>query len=176
MTCLEAIFPRSLSNSNSTTDPGYVQYATLCSFRGGHRPPLTISQSVLCAALPKKNGFHHHPKIDVHPFSLSRLVSPNQHRLNFGRRAQKLSRASKGPRIGTFAPAIAAAQARFGPPLRVAGVQHPLPELGCSVSGGKSDVALSARIAQPVLDGRPLVLKVPSTRGWSRVRWFHGCR
>lgn len=48
------------------------------------------------------------------------------------------------------------AQGRFGPPLRVAGVQHPAPILTCAVRRDSHGITVSAPFALPVLDGRSL--------------------
>ena len=48
------------------------------------------------------------------------------------------------------------AQGRFGPPLRVAGVQHPPPPLPCIVLRNTQGILVSAPYALPVLDGQPL--------------------
>jgi hypothetical protein len=58
------------------------------------------------------------------------------------------------------------AQARFGPALRVAGVQHPPPELRCSLSRDEKVIRVSARLAQPVRDGKQLFLSMPRTQMW----------
>jgi hypothetical protein len=59
------------------------------------------------------------------------------------------------------------AQGRFGPPLRVAGVQHPMPPLQCTVSRDGSTILVAAQSAQSVLDGRVLPKpKLPLTQVW----------
>ncbi|KAH0562406.1 hypothetical protein GP486_002899 [Trichoglossum hirsutum] len=63
-------------------------------------------------------------------------------------------------------PRWSTAQGRFGPPLRVTGVQHPMPELPCSLSVDHTSVRVSSQFAQPVQDGRPLVPKQPNTSVW----------
>jgi hypothetical protein len=47
------------------------------------------------------------------------------------------------------------AQGRFGPPLRVAGVQHPAPTLICTVLRNTQGISVSAPFALPVLNGQP---------------------
>lgn len=52
------------------------------------------------------------------------------------------------------------AQGRFGPMLRIAGVQHPPPPLVCQAARSKTDVLIRAPYATPVLNGanvRPIV-------------------
>jgi hypothetical protein len=56
------------------------------------------------------------------------------------------------------------AQGRFGLPLRVAGVQHPAPQLRCAVSRDKDGVVVTAPFAAPVLDGQNIRPFVPTTR------------
>jgi hypothetical protein len=58
------------------------------------------------------------------------------------------------------------AQARFGPPLRVAGVQHPAPPLLCVVSGQPTKIGVTAPYATPVFAGRNL-LRIPTTQLWA---------
>ena len=66
------------------------------------------------------------------------------------------------------------AQARFGPPLRVAGVQHPVPTLPCTVSRDPTIIRATAPFSSPLVDGRPLrsvsdKLARPPTEIWFQV-------
>jgi hypothetical protein len=56
------------------------------------------------------------------------------------------------------------AQARFGPPLRVAGVQHPAPPLLCLVSSQPTKIGVTAPYATPVFAGRNLLPRIPRTQ------------
>ena len=58
------------------------------------------------------------------------------------------------------------AQGRFGPALRVTGVQHPAPPLLCQVYRTAHQVFASAPLATPVLDGRSLLPYWPATEIW----------
>ncbi|HSC96624.1 MAG TPA: hypothetical protein VLC73_16805 [Burkholderiales bacterium] len=58
------------------------------------------------------------------------------------------------------------ARARFGPPLRVAGVQHPAPSLSCEAFRTASGVVASAPYATPVYEGRSLLPPQPATTMW----------
>ncbi|UVF22238.1 hypothetical protein HPT29_026510 (plasmid) [Microvirga terrae] len=58
------------------------------------------------------------------------------------------------------------AQARFGPPLRVTGVQHPAPVLTCSVSRFVTGIRISAPYATPVSDGQIMRADPPNTELW----------
>jgi hypothetical protein len=58
------------------------------------------------------------------------------------------------------------ARARFGPPLRVAGVQHPAPPLSCEAFRTPSAVIASAPFASPVFEGRSLMPSLPATTMW----------
>ena len=58
-------------------------------------------------------------------------------------------------RVGHFS-VWSTAQGRFGPPLRVAGVQHPAPTLSCTVLRNTVGIFVSAPFALPVLNGQPL--------------------
>ncbi len=58
------------------------------------------------------------------------------------------------------------ARTRFGPPLRVTGIQHPAPFLHCEASRRRSEIAASAAYAIPVADGRNLMPRPPKTEIW----------
>ena len=58
------------------------------------------------------------------------------------------------------------AQGRFGPPLRVAGVQHPPPPLLCTVYRNNKAVIVSAPYALPVLDGVSVQPIIPNSTIW----------
>jgi hypothetical protein len=58
------------------------------------------------------------------------------------------------------------AQARFGPALRVAGVQHPCPQLNCQASRTEDGIVVSSSFATPVHAGRNLLPPVPATQLW----------
>ena len=59
------------------------------------------------------------------------------------------------------------AQGRFGPPLRVAGVQHPAPPLLPSVSSIADSISVSASYATPTFNGRNLLPSPPRTQLWA---------
>jgi hypothetical protein len=58
------------------------------------------------------------------------------------------------------------AQGRFGPPLRVAGVQHPPPPLPCTVFRNTQGIMISAPFALPVLDGQLMQPVPPRSQIW----------
>jgi hypothetical protein len=58
------------------------------------------------------------------------------------------------------------AQARFGPPLRVTGIQHPAPPLFCEATHHRAEVLVSA-YATPVAAGRNLLPRLPNTEIWA---------
>ena len=58
------------------------------------------------------------------------------------------------------------AQGRFGPALRVAGVQHAAPQLYCTAMRTSDSVLAAAPYATPVLGGRSLLPSVPATQIW----------
>ena len=58
------------------------------------------------------------------------------------------------------------ARARFGPALRVTGVQHPNPTLPCQGYRAPDGVASSAEYATPVFGGRSLLPSPPATLMW----------
>jgi hypothetical protein len=71
----------------------------------------------------------------------------------------------------TRKPVWSTAQARFGRPLRVTGVQHPAPQLRCqairTITGsGEKIIAAIAPFATPVLNGRVLFRQIPASRLW----------
>jgi hypothetical protein len=68
-------------------------------------------------------------------------------------------------RVG-HAKAWSTAQGRFGPALRVAGVQHPAPSLLCQVLSLPSEIIVTAPYATPVFDGRNLIANPPRTQLW----------
>ena len=59
------------------------------------------------------------------------------------------------------------AQSRFGPALRVSGVQHPAPPLVCQAARGKADILVRAPHATPVHQGRSVRPIVPKTAMWA---------
>ena len=59
------------------------------------------------------------------------------------------------------------ARARFGPPLRAAGVQHPAPTLLCLVNSAPATVSVSAPYATPTFAGRNLLPANPRTQLWA---------
>lgn len=70
------------------------------------------------------------------------------------------------------------AQGRYGPPLRVAGVQHPPPPLTCQAARTSAGVIVRAPYATPVYEGRHVRPPNPKTRLWAllyaRVRQGDG--
>lgn len=58
------------------------------------------------------------------------------------------------------------AQSRFGPPLRVTGVQHPSPPLECRVGRNVDAIEVDVPYATPVFEGRNLRPVLPSTELW----------
>lgn len=58
------------------------------------------------------------------------------------------------------------AQARFGPALRVAGVQHPAPTLRCQAMRTSEQINVAAPHATPVFNGRNLVPMPPASEMW----------
>ncbi|HEY6803382.1 MAG TPA: hypothetical protein VI306_07370 [Pyrinomonadaceae bacterium] len=59
------------------------------------------------------------------------------------------------------------AQARFGPPLRVAGVPHPAPPLVCQAARGEFAIRVRAPYATAVHDGRNVRPRFPRTSMWA---------
>lgn len=59
------------------------------------------------------------------------------------------------------------ARARFGPPLRLAGVQHPAPALGCSVFRSPLHIRVSAPFAAPTAHGRRVQAEPPKSDLWA---------
>ena len=70
------------------------------------------------------------------------------------------------------------AQGRYGPPLRVAGVQHPPPPLTCQAARVAEGIIVRAPYATPVYEGRHVRPPNPKTRLWAllyaRVRQADG--
>ena len=59
------------------------------------------------------------------------------------------------------------AHGRFGPPLRVCGVQHPPPPLVCQAARGPEEIRVRAAFATPVQDGRHVRSPLPKTQLWA---------
>lgn len=70
-------------------------------------------------------------------------------------------------RVGHTNSRWSSAQGRFGPPLRVAGVQHPLPSLVCHAARSKHRIRIRAPFATPVHNGRNVRPRVPHTSMWA---------
>jgi hypothetical protein len=70
-------------------------------------------------------------------------------------------------RVGHDSSRWCTAQSRFGPPLRVAGVQHPTPPLVCQVGRTPEAITVAAPFATPVHDGRTMRPKPPRTDLWA---------
>ncbi len=70
-------------------------------------------------------------------------------------------------RLGHAGPAWSTAQGRFGPPLRIAGVQHPPPPLVCQAARGEDAIKVRAAFATAVHNGRHLRPVFPNTRLWA---------
>ena len=61
------------------------------------------------------------------------------------------------------------AHGRWGPPLRIAGVQHPPPPLRCEAARVDSAIAVGAPFASPVYAGRSMQPRRPMTRLWGLI-------
>jgi hypothetical protein len=70
-------------------------------------------------------------------------------------------------RVGHTASRWSTAQGRFGPMLRIAGVQHPPPPLVCEAARGKTNILVRAPFATPVIDGANVRPIVPATEMWA---------
>jgi hypothetical protein len=69
-------------------------------------------------------------------------------------------------RVGHTDTRWCSAQGRFGPLLRIAGVQHPAPPLVCQAARGKTGILVRAPFATPVLDGANVRPPLLSTDLW----------
>ncbi len=70
-------------------------------------------------------------------------------------------------RVGHTDSRWSSAQGRYGPALRIAGVQHPAPPLVCQTARGKFEILVRAPFATPVFQGRNIRPRVPATHMWS---------
>jgi hypothetical protein len=70
-------------------------------------------------------------------------------------------------RLGHKASRWSTAKGRFGPALRVAGVQHPAPPLLCQAERDKIEIRVRAPFATPVVNGANLRPAVPKTDLWA---------
>jgi hypothetical protein len=59
------------------------------------------------------------------------------------------------------------AQGRFGPPLRVTGIQHPAPPLPCQAMRTPAKIVVNAPFAVPVSNGQSYWTDPPSTQIWA---------
>ena len=59
------------------------------------------------------------------------------------------------------------AQGRFGPALRISGVQHPAPALVCQAARGTTGILVRAPHAAPVHQGRSVRPIIPKTQMWA---------
>ncbi|KAF2833499.1 hypothetical protein CC86DRAFT_10768 [Ophiobolus disseminans] len=69
-------------------------------------------------------------------------------------------------RVGRADDTWCTAQARYGPPLRVTGIQHPAPQLACSMNRNHVRISVSAPFAKPIVSGKISVGYEPSTEIW----------
>ena len=70
-------------------------------------------------------------------------------------------------RIGHTESRWCTAQGRFGPMLRVAGVQHPAPPLVCQAARTREGILVRATFATPVIDGANVRPAAPATDLWA---------
>jgi hypothetical protein len=70
-------------------------------------------------------------------------------------------------RLGHTGERWSTAHGRFGPPLRVAGVQHPPPPLVCQAARGPDAIRVRAAFATPVQTGRHVRPLSPKTQLWA---------
>jgi hypothetical protein len=81
-------------------------------------------------------------------------------------------------RLGHTETRWSTAQGRFGPALRITGVQHPAPPLVCQAARTNGSIRIRAPFATPVFEGRNMRPRVPTTALWgllyARVRQADG--
>ena len=81
-------------------------------------------------------------------------------------------------RVGHSGSRWSTAQGRHGPPLRVAGVQHPAPPLVCQAARTATAIRMRAPFATPVYKGQNVRPQIPRTQLWAvlyaRVRQLDG--
>jgi len=70
-------------------------------------------------------------------------------------------------RVGHTASRWSTAQGRFGPMLRIAGVQHPAPPLVCEAGRSETGIFVRAPFATPVINGANVRPIVPATQMWA---------
>jgi hypothetical protein len=70
-------------------------------------------------------------------------------------------------RVGHTESRWCTAQGRYGPLLRVAGVQHPAPPLICQATRARTGILVRAPFATPVIDGANARLPFPATDLWA---------
>lgn len=70
-------------------------------------------------------------------------------------------------RVGHCDERWSTAHGRWGPPLRISGVQHPPPQLRCEAARSDEIIFVSAPFACPVHGGRSIQPRSPNTRLWA---------
>jgi hypothetical protein len=130
-------------------------------------PPLPISTELIRSVVPGQSndlaGLNAMQKLIPSPTSPRHYLLPLPDGLNvdspelFGFFVYELRAGHDGSRWST-------AQGCFGRPLRVAGVQHPAPQLRCMVTRTADGVTVVAPYATPVLDGQNLRPSFPRTQ------------
>jgi hypothetical protein len=140
-------------------------------------PPLAIDPEWMRSIVPgqprDKNGFFSMLMLDEPPKAPTHYLIPLPETLDenspelFGFFTYEI-------RVGHTTARWSTAQGRFGPALRIAGVQHPAPQLLCQAERNDVRILLRAPFATPFADGKNLRPAVPKTAMWgllyARVR------
>jgi hypothetical protein len=149
-------------------DPMLLEFET--NLPSPEEPPLPIDPELIRTITPDQSsdcaGINAMQQLIASPYSdrhfllpLPDSLNPDSHEL-FGFFVYEL-------RVGHDCSRWSTAKARFGNPLRVSGVQHPAPQLRCSIMRTEERVTVAAQFASPVWEGRNIRSMTPRTRLYS---------
>ena len=133
-------------------------------------PPLPIDPELIRTITPNQSsdcaGINAMQELKASPFSDRHYLLPLPEGLN-PESSELLGFYVYELRVGHDCSRWSTAQARFGNPLRVTGVQHPAPQLRCSIMRTKDSVTVAAPFAAPVWEGRNVRPLTPRSRLYS---------
>ena len=125
------------------------------------RPPVVLGAVPSSAALARRSFFVSIQAIAIVLGTLGPSRRSAEHRSSWSSCVETTRESSSSSQIiGIGTPQI---MGRFGPALRVTGVQHPAPALYCQVERRRSGIFATAGYAIPVSEGRNLLPDPPAT-------------
>lgn len=158
-------FARVLANG---PDPMLLESEIL--LPGPEEPPLPIDPELIRSVIPKQSsdcaGINAMQELIASPFSDHHYLLPLPPGLN-PNSPELLGFYVYELRVGHDCSRWSTAQARFGHPLRLTGVQHPAPQLRCSLMRTNEHVTVAAPFAAPVWENSNVRAGSPKTRLYS---------